>query len=687
MFRQSAGWPSRLAEVTLPATAEQVRRHAEWVMLAVVAFAVVVGPLAHGGVEWWSLALLQTAAGVVGLVALFVYGPRMRLLWLPLAITAVGLVQVLPLSDSVVRIVSPVSADAWLTASETVGRHLPSRISVDPGGTAAAFKQLFLMALLLVLAVELARDSRKVRILTWVLATVGLLVLAWGLAEWIFNRDLFYTAGWMRWPFGYKNPMLDRMQTAGVGRAELTTVSTISYSATYWIVGDMVGSYLVSNHFAGCLEMTLPLAMALLLCPQHRRKLIPDSTLSVRIVLAIGLAVISLLMLSVGASARMGTAGVLLGFVWVAWGACRGRWRTVGAIAFAATVSLVVLLFFVSVHVSEVRTLLSKDIETGGLIDQLFVYIEGVGGRVNLWHLCLQMFRDSPLLGFGLGSFAAASPHYTNSNVWLAHAHCDYFQLLAETGVVGLVIAGALLIYGVKLCIGYRAAMEEQDQPLMLGLSGSLVAFLPHGLMDFNLHIPANAFLFTVILGLFLGMLARKVPHNCDLRLGKNLVEWISWGTWLVLIGVLVMCLPEGIKRCRAEKAMFPLRQALLWNMWPKAKLPEEEKAMLLVRALPRAIWAARQRPQSAEYAELIGRAYLHLCDGKDPLELRLAEEWFSTAICNSPAADKLYGTLLQIRSVIDMIELSRKWLSEHSAKSPYVPDLASPEVEENLPQ
>lgn len=687
MFHQSAGWLSRLPEVTLPVTAEQVRRHAEWAMLAVVAFAVVVGPLAHGGVEWWSLALLQTAAGVVGLVALFVYGPRMRLLWLPLAITAVGLVQVLPLPDSVVRIVSPVSADAWLTASETVGRHLPSRISVDPGETAAAFKQLFLMALLLVLAVELARDSRKVRILTWVLATVGLLVLAWGLAEWFFDRDLFYSGIWVRWAFNSTNPVLHPIQTSALGYMRTRTVGGITYLATYWVVGDMVGPYIISNHFAGCLELTLPVAMAFLLCRQHRSKLIPAFVLSIRIALAIGLAVIALLMLSVGASARMGTAGVLLGFVWVASGACRGRWRTAGAIMFALSVFLSVSLFFASLHAEQLTDVLPRQSKMDNVVRQLLVYMRNAEWRVSQWQICLRMFENSPLLGFGLGTFAAASPRYTTSSDFTGFAHCDYFQLLAEAGVVGLVIAGALLIYGVKLCTSCRATTEKHDRTLMLGLSGSLVAFLPHGLIDWNLHIPANAFLFAVILGLFLGMLAQNVPRNRNGRFGKNLSRWMSWGTWLVLIGVLLTCLPEGIQRFRAEKAMFPLGQALLWNMGPRVKIADEEKAMLLVQALPRAMSAAGQRPQSAEYAELIGRAYLHLSEGKDLLELHQAEEWFSVAICNSPATDKLYGTLLQIRGVIDMLESSRKWLSEHSEKSPYVTDLASPEVEENLPQ
>jgi hypothetical protein len=37
---------------------------------------------------------------------------------------------------------------------------------------------------------------------------------------------------------------------------------------------------------------------------------------------------------------------------------------------------------------------------------------------------------------------------------------------------------------------------------LLLGCCGSVLALLVHSIADFNLHIPANAFLFAVLLGI-----------------------------------------------------------------------------------------------------------------------------------------------------------------------------------------
>ena len=114
----------------------------------------------------------------------------------------------------------------------------------------------------------------------------------------------------------------------------------------------------------------------------------------------------------------------------------------------------------------------------------------------------LRMFVKHPFLGWGLGTFAGVYPQfrsfYTNSLVNAAHN--DYLQLLAETGILGFAVSVWLLVVTMR-----RALRKLRNWPsdvnglvalaALLGVGGILV----HSFVDFNLQIPANAMLFYVL--------------------------------------------------------------------------------------------------------------------------------------------------------------------------------------------
>jgi O-antigen ligase len=114
----------------------------------------------------------------------------------------------------------------------------------------------------------------------------------------------------------------------------------------------------------------------------------------------------------------------------------------------------------------------------------------------------LRMFLKKPILGWGLGTFPVIYPQFRTfyTNFFVNEAHDDYLQLLVETGFVGF----AAMIW--FLVIVYRNAMRKikdwssdiggaASLACLLGLSGILV----HSAFDFNLQIPANAALFYVL--------------------------------------------------------------------------------------------------------------------------------------------------------------------------------------------
>jgi O-antigen ligase len=108
----------------------------------------------------------------------------------------------------------------------------------------------------------------------------------------------------------------------------------------------------------------------------------------------------------------------------------------------------------------------------------------------------LGIWREHPWLGVGPGAFRTAFPAHKPASVTLFydHAHNDWAQLLAERGVSGALPYATLL--AAALFAGLASVRARRDPRLRgvgLGAALGLVAFVLHGLVDFNAQIPANA--------------------------------------------------------------------------------------------------------------------------------------------------------------------------------------------------
>jgi len=114
----------------------------------------------------------------------------------------------------------------------------------------------------------------------------------------------------------------------------------------------------------------------------------------------------------------------------------------------------------------------------------------------------LRMFARRPVLGWGLGVFPDVYPRYRSfyTNFFINQAHNDYLQLLVEMGALGF---ATVMWFLVQL---YRHALRKVGNwsedingatalAALLGCTGILV----HSFVDFNLQIPANAALFYVL--------------------------------------------------------------------------------------------------------------------------------------------------------------------------------------------
>jgi O-antigen ligase len=128
-------------------------------------------------------------------------------------------------------------------------------------------------------------------------------------------------------------------------------------------------------------------------------------------------------------------------------------------------------------------------------------YIQG--GRVDYWANALAMFRDFPLFGTGLGTFKYAYFLYGRETGWVNHAHNEYVENLADMGALAALAFFALLaILVLSLLRMWIARRHPEIKPVVLGVLTAMFAAAFHSIFDFSLRIPANAFLFLILLAL-----------------------------------------------------------------------------------------------------------------------------------------------------------------------------------------
>ncbi|MBA7511047.1 hypothetical protein ES705_03037 [subsurface metagenome] len=145
--------------------------------------------------------------------------------------------------------------------------------------------------------------------------------------------------------------------------------------------------------------------------------------------------------------------------------------------------------------------------------------------RLEIWGFTTLMIKDHPLLGSGLGTFKYNTLRYQakfldqgqNRDIYLFKsvsdkAHNEYLQLGVELGIIGLGIFLWLIIsyfsYGAKKL---KSIKDKYKLGIVIGLMGSIVAFLVDGLFWFPLHLPTNTAMFWLILGLTIVTIKTRV--------------------------------------------------------------------------------------------------------------------------------------------------------------------------------
>src|SRR5216684_1299995 len=322
---------------------------------ALAVFAVA----AQGGVEDWARAVLETGAGLLFLAwALWIYfTPEEQIAFSPL----------LP----------PLAALSLIVFGQWLFH-----------GTASSYStrmELLLLAsdlILLFLAVQAFRTLQDWRGFVWFGMIFGFLISIFGILQHLtFNGKLY----WFR-----------EMHYGGIP----------------------FGPYVNRNHFAGFVELILPLALVPLVLGRVRRERWP--VVGLFAVVPIGALLLSG---SRGGIVSFGVELAVLTLVMI-------HRRTIGKQLFAGAAVLLLALLMVSwLGVGQILQRFSS-----------FQSLEATAGkRASMRRDTWQIFLHHPVTGTGLGTLQIIYPPYESlyDGKIVNHTHNDYLEALAETGLLG----------------------------------------------------------------------------------------------------------------------------------------------------------------------------------------------------------------------------------------------------------
>lgn len=418
---------------------------------------LVLATFAFGMVDSYTLAFFAVGAGVVGwlwLADAWKTGElrySQSLLPLPvIGLILIGLFQLLPL-----RTVQ--------LPENLINQPVSSALSLDAFATRLAVVQLAAMLVYFAAALTFINNQKRLRFVTATIVTFGFLMAVIGITQFFGGEG---KALWIREP-----------------------VQAIPFA-----------SFINRHHFGAFMVMTMGLTLGLIYSGAVDKE---KRLLHVFAVVVMGIGLI----LTTSRGALLSFFGVLAFLTLATFFQRRraeagepqtavssGRFGLIGG-----GLALIAVMFGAVLLLGGDTSLLRS------------IGVEGVqqddpsSGRLHFWQKTLQMIADYPFTGVGLNAFGVAYPRYDTWNGYyrLEQAHNDYLQVLAEAGVLGLLLAAAFifLLFRCGLVV-YTTTRDRFRRGVALGALAGCFGILIHSFFDFPLRTSSNLLVFLVLAAL-----------------------------------------------------------------------------------------------------------------------------------------------------------------------------------------
>ncbi|MFN3330485.1 MAG: O-antigen ligase family protein, partial [Pyrinomonadaceae bacterium] len=370
----------------------------ESAIFSLICLILFFAPIAYGAVDSWALGIIAILIFLICLLWIFRAWKTKEFIFnnsplqLPiLGLILIGLIQLLPLRSN--------------NLSEAISVPAVNSLSLDPHATKLAVVLLAIYLIFFSSTLTFVRDEKRVRKLFVLIIAFGALFAFVGILQQLTDRQTI---------FGLR------------------------------IVKDAMpfGTFVNRHHFAAFMVMLNGLALGLI----YNWTVTRDK----KLLLWIAVALMSI------ALAMTGSRGAWLSFI--------------GSVIFLLTISSTVQKnTALATQISESENIPKKIKLATGFLILLFVVFattiflgkdeflaRGIGltsqedissGRFHFWSVALQIFKDYPILGTGLDSYATVFPQYDtwSGKFRVERVHNDYLQILADAGLLGFLCIGAFI--------------------------------------------------------------------------------------------------------------------------------------------------------------------------------------------------------------------------------------------------
>ncbi len=452
------------------------------VALAILLLALALAPLPIGSESPWAQGLvfivIATAAALWALAGALRgswHIPRTAALVFVVLFLLIGLLQITPLPAQVVGLFSPGAQAAREQAFGAGGAPAAGTISLCPNATRVVLFRYGAYALMFVLLASVLRTRRAIVWTVAVLLAAGVFQVIYALLDHAVGSHGDYVF-WVR--------------------------------KTHYL-GLFSGTFFNKNHFAGYLEMLLPLAAALVVAIRGRHdrgrfelasdwiaETLSDPATHKRLLLAA-----VPVLLAVGIVMSVSRSGVVCAFAALAFLAGvavvrRGRSR--------AGRTLVLLLIALSVVVAVV----ASGPLIAGFQQEMDARMPSTMKRLDIVRSAWYLARDFPILGTGLGTTGSVFGRYQSLNLGnveeLRYLANDWAQVTCEAGFVGLLTVGiGLGWFALSTLRAARRRAGRFAKWVAIGCLAGAFAMALHSVTDFNLvRTMSNGLLFAALLAL-----------------------------------------------------------------------------------------------------------------------------------------------------------------------------------------
>lgn len=124
--------------------------------------------------------------------------------------------------------------------------------------------------------------------------------------------------------------------------------------------------------------------------------------------------------------------------------------------------------------------------------------LSGLSGRNGLMLTSLNIFKSYPVFGSGPGTYQFVYFKFRPLFQFSKFPHSTPFQILSETGIIGMILYISLLYFIFKKLLKNL----KTNNMLSLGFSFAFLGILLHSFIDFDLSIPAIFYIFFILLGI-----------------------------------------------------------------------------------------------------------------------------------------------------------------------------------------